>query len=175
MKPEKIKKAPTGDVLKYGEAAGVWWENSNHGGEDAYKMFQFKLKDLGVPLNKDTKVLEVGSGNAMHLNALRDHGVDVVGVDARPRGESGPQVAARVEQLPFQDEAFDVVVGIAVFDTDVYNQDQAMMFKDVARVLKKGGVFIASAGSIDTGVVPKNLQEVTERSWRGFERVYKKV
>ncbi len=174
MSIERHRKVPTGDVRRYGDAGGGWWENLNHGGDSAYEMFKFKLKQEGMILTKDTKVLEIGSGNGDHLKGLHDNGVDIVGVDARPRGESGPQVAARVEQLPFANDSFDVVIGIAVFDTDVYAQDQAMMFEDIARVLKPGGILIASAGSIDSGVVPKTLREVTERGARLFERVYKK-
>ena len=59
--------------------------------------FEHRLGKLGIEI-KDSKVLEIGSGNSVFLNHLRKKGVDVIGVDARPRGktEGLPVVAARI-------------------------------------------------------------------------------
>lgn len=67
-----------------------------------------------------------------------------IGVDVRPHGtKESPQVIARIEQLPFPDNSFDVLISNQVFDPLVYHQDHALMMKEIVRVLKRGGIYIA--------------------------------
>ncbi len=78
------------------------------------------------------------------MDYLKRRGLDVVGVDTRPRGINDPkQVIARIEQLPFSSESFDVIFSIEIFDLRMYNQDQDLMTQEIVRVLKKGGLYIA--------------------------------
>jgi len=121
------------------------WEE---GVEDAatadgrFLSFERKLSELGIALSKDSKILEVGSGNNIFLQHLQDLGYDAVGLDARPRGDKAEKVVrARIERLPFRDNAFEFVISHAVFDADVYFQDQDEMAKEIVRVLKPGGVY----------------------------------
>jgi ubiquinone/menaquinone biosynthesis C-methylase UbiE len=103
------------------------------------------LEKHNVRLTPNAKVLEIGSGNSIFLNALQKEGYDAVGVDARPRGEKVEDVvAARIEQLPFKDESFELVVALSVFDSTVYKQNQQEMIREIARVLKHGGVVYAA-------------------------------
>ena len=122
--------------------------------------FEHRLGKLGIEI-KDSKVLEIGSGNSVFLNHLRKKGVDVIGVDARPRGktEGLPVVAARIEQLPFPDETFGVVLSNAVFDDSVYNQDYYLMMEEICRVLKHGGVYAATLNRTEESV--ENLKLIS--------------
>lgn len=107
-----------------------------------YEEVKLILQEFGVDL-KNVKVLEIGSGNAVFLDYLQEHGVNAVGVDARPRGEKkSPQVIARIEQLPFENEQFDVILSRTVFDDRFYDQDHHLMMQEIARVLKHGGMYI---------------------------------
>lgn len=99
----------------------------------------------GIELNQHSKILELGSGLGIFVNYLRKNGYDAVGVDARPRGEIKDSiVAARIEQLPFKNDSFDIIIANGVFDGYVYNQDQTLMVKEIGRVLKPAGIYAAS-------------------------------
>src|SRR3990167_7697223 len=106
---------------------------------------EMMLKDRGVDLKK-AKVLELGSGNGFFLDYMISQGVDAVGLVIRPRseGSKSSQVIARIEQLPFADESFDVVYSQQIFDSKVYDQNQTMMFREIFRVLKHGGIYFGA-------------------------------
>lgn len=120
------------------------WEDS--GKKYEQHMWEFAreyLSQLGVSITTETKVLEIGSGRGFALEAMRDAGIDAVGIDKRPRVETpGMYVAARIEALPFQDETFDLVYGNNVFDSTVYDSDQQEMYTEILRVLRSGGVLL---------------------------------
>ena len=104
------------------------------------KLIKHILHEHGLSIGKRAHVLEVGSGLGLLLQEMRAAGINSVGVDARPRGEEKRLIGARIEQLPFGDALFDLVLSNAVFDANVYDQDQAAMLLEIARVLKIGGV-----------------------------------
>lgn len=116
--------------------------------EDAeffYKYFQEILRKHGLDLAKNVKVLEIGSRSAVFLDFLTRRGVNAVGVDVQPnRNKESPQVLARIEQLPFEGGSFDVVLSNAVFDAGIYDQYQSFMKKEIARVLKHGGIYLGN-------------------------------
>lgn len=123
------------------------WQDDIKFVEDAeflYKLFQMALKECGLDLTKNVKVLEIGSGNNIFLNYAQKQGVDIVGVEASPRGGGSSLVIARAEQLPFKDGTFDVVLSSAVFDTRSYDQYQDIMLAEISRVLKHKGVYLGN-------------------------------
>ncbi len=92
---------------------------------------------------KKAKILELGSGKALFLQYAKNNGINAIGVDIEPRGDfKGSQVIARIEQLPFPDESFDIIYSSFVFDSGVYDQDQSLMMKEAHRVLKKDGIYV---------------------------------
>ncbi len=111
--------------------------------ESRFDTFKFVLEDIGIHLTPNSKILEVGTGSGDFISHLRQNGLDAFGVDFRPRGETDGVVAARIEQLPFKDNEFDIVTSTAIFDKGFYIQNQTQMIKDIARVLKQGGVYLA--------------------------------
>lgn len=147
-------------------------------GEEEVEVFYENTKDIllkhGLDITKKVKVLEIGSGNAILLNYFRNKGVDAVGVDARPRGGGTSQVLARIEQLPFKDNQFDVVLSFgSVFDDSIYAQDQNMMMEEINRVLKSGGFYL------DSGFGKKKFKPIVDFTLispksENFRYLYKK-
>ncbi len=116
----------------------------------------------------------MGSGNSVFLDYLKKEGVNAFGVDARPRGnKESPQVLARIEQLPFPNESFDVIFSSAVFDSTVYTQDQQLMLEEIKRVLKHGGIYVRT--DTETSLLPpKGLNLIKDNSIYQLETVYQK-
>ncbi len=117
--------------------------------EDAELIFviiQETLKKFKLDLIKGMKVLEIGSGNATLLDLLKKHGVDILGVDAEPRPSKNENkiplsISGYIENLPFSNNSFNIIIANAVFDPTLHNQDQRLMMTEIARVLKPGGMF----------------------------------
>lgn len=146
------------------------WEDRINSPQNAAKEFRamhFYLKESGFELNSSTRILEIGSGTGVFAKHLTDQGYDVVAVDARPRGEEGIQVARlRVEDLPFderdENQRFDLIVGLSVFDDTVYNQNHVKMLEEVARVLEVGGRAYFSPVHIGIAQLTESLPDSLE-------------
>lgn len=100
---------------------------------------------------KGKKVLDFGCGTGIYAKILRKQGAVVKGFDisdamlAIARTEN-PGMDLRIGsgyRIPFK-EKFDVVVAALVID---YLEDWNRVFREVRRVLKKGGSFIFSVGN----------------------------
>ncbi len=126
--PEKFPRMIRRDLLDIVKG----WEDGGGHQEDAYHSFINVLKRNGITLDQNTKVLELASGDSKFLDNLRSHDVNAIGVDVRPRGRNkSPQVIARIEQLPFPDESFEVIISSSVFDAQVYDQNQKLMTEEI--------------------------------------------
>ena len=156
METPKFSSDPRLDDTKYSKVKN--WEEGieDESSADAMLyMLKSGLKENGIDLNQHSKILEVGSGLGIFTEYLRKNGYNAVGVDARPRGAVRDGiVAARIEQLPFQNNTFDIVLANGVFDTNVYEQDQTLMVQELGRILRVDGVYV-STGPWD----PKNGYE----------------
>ncbi len=98
------------------------------------------------------EVLEVGCGTGFFSEVFIESGVNLHGIDISPElltktrerclpaGQAGSGRAdflvADVETLPFKDATFDAAVGIRV----LHHLDMEPSFREITRVLKKGGV-----------------------------------
>ena len=169
---EKFPSDPRKRSAKYGSET---WEEVTKTEERAEKDLDFLegvLKSVNFELKEDSKVLDVGSGKGLFMEAAKKRGMNIVGVDARPRGPgTEPQVAARIEQLPFADATFDLALSTGIFDKDVYLQDQKTMLEEIARVLKPGGIYIGSGAGREAGP-PKGFRKLIPG---GAFWVYKKT
>ena len=102
------------------------------------------------------KALDVGCGEGRFCRMLKDHGIDVTGVDPTPplieaaceRDAHGTFLEARAEHLPFGDEAFDLVISyLSLIDIP----DIQAAIAEMARVLSPGGtLLIANLNSFNT-------------------------
>ena len=105
---------------------------------------------IGVVEGK--RVLDLGCGDGLLTAALAERGARTVGIDidrsmlraAVARTDPGQReparfVEGRLEQLPFRDAMFDVVVAVTVL---CLLSDQAIAVREAARVLRPGGRLI---------------------------------
>lgn len=125
------------------------WDPQAYGREGA---FVHKLAEGVVQwLNPQPgeRILDLGCGDGQLSTSLAESGAQVVGVDAsaamvesaRARGVAVEHAPA--EQLPFPDACFDAVFSNAALH---WVQGQDAMMREVHRVLRPGGRFVAEMG-----------------------------
>lgn len=96
------------------------------------------------------RVLDLGCGTGQLAHRLRLMGARVVGCDfsrgmlaaARARDRRVAWIQADALHLPFAGAAFDAVVSTQAFH---WFPDQAAALREIARVLRPGGVFVLTA------------------------------
>ncbi|MBP9748503.1 MAG: class I SAM-dependent methyltransferase [Candidatus Pacebacteria bacterium] len=122
------------------------WDDITANEEEAaqqYHHIESSAQALGFKLT-NSKVLEIGSGKALLLDYAKKNGIDIIGLDVEHRGsKDSPQVTARIEQLPFPSETFDIIYSSFIFDPRFYDNDVGYIFDEIHRVLKDGGIYIA--------------------------------
>lgn len=128
------------------------------GNIDIYLFDQF-LKGRIEPTQT---ILDAGCGGGRNIVYFLRNGFDVFGVDSNPSSIQSVQIlakqlspavgadnfrVAKVEDLPFPDKMFDVVISSAVlhFADDETHFDR--MLDEMWRVLKDGGMFFARLAS----------------------------
>ncbi len=102
------------------------------------------------------KALDVGCGEGRFCRMLKPHGIEVTGIDptpaliaaARARDPECIYLEAAAERLPFDDNAFDLVVSyLSLIDIP----DMQAAITEMARVLTPGGtVLIANLNGFNT-------------------------
>jgi len=102
------------------------------------------------------KALDVGCGEGRFCRMLKQHAVDVTGMDpttalltvARTRDPQGTYLEGLAERLPFSDASFDLVVSyLSLIDIP----DIRAAIPEMARALKPGGsLLIANLNSFNT-------------------------
>lgn len=106
----------------------------------------------GSPRN----ALDVGCGEGRFCRKLSENGVEATGIDpthgliagARSKYAGGRYVLGRAEELPFDDQTFDLVVSYLSL-IDIADFERAI--SEMARVLKPGGaMLIANLTSFST-------------------------
>jgi len=90
----------------------------------------------------DLQILDVGCGTGLNMHYLAKYG-EVTGADLSPAGlsfarERGHErlVMAPIEQLPFDDNSFDLVTALDVME---HLDDDLAGFREIQRVLRPGG------------------------------------
>ena len=142
-------------------------------------------KLLGTPLPTFGRSLEIGAGTGYFtLNMLQDGIVreavatdispgmlDALQANARRIGVAVETVACDAEDLPFDDESFDLVLGHAVLH-HIPHLDRA--FAEFQRVLRPGGEFLFAGEPSQTGdriaAYPKRAALATAPLWRKLMR-----
>jgi len=130
-----------------------------------------------IPVARGARVLDVATGTGMVAAELvRRTGCDVVALDQsaamlgglRARLAADPVLAARIEplegeaeRLPFEDGAFDALTFTYLLR---YVEDPAATLRELARVVKPGGV----VGMVEFGVPPRRALRAL---WRLYARV----
>jgi ubiquinone/menaquinone biosynthesis C-methylase UbiE len=142
-------------------------------------------KLLGKPLPTFGRSLEIGAGTGYFtLNMLQDGVVreavatdisagmlEALQANARRVGVAVQTVACDAEDLPFEDDSFDLVLGHAVLH-HIPHLDRA--FSEFKRVLRPGGAFLFAGEPSQTGdriaAYPKRAALATAPLWRRLMR-----
>jgi ubiquinone/menaquinone biosynthesis C-methylase UbiE len=128
---------------------------------DAYRScFTYSRRRLDLLLERHLpqrgaglRLLDLGCGTGHHLARWRQRGFMVTGVDgstemlaqARANNPGVELQQADVEALPFADGSFDVVLCLEVLR---YLPGSARCIQEMARVLKPGGICLATAAPV---------------------------
>jgi len=124
---------------------------------------------------KAKKILDLGCGAGIYARLMTKKGAKVKGVDISPEmlaiaKKENPKLDLRlasIYKIPFK-EKFDIVVAPLVLD---YIVDWDKAFKQINKVLKKGGYFIFSAGNPVSEITKKTSKS---KPWiREFEDYFK--
>lgn len=125
------------------------WRMSSKGKRAEF--FLDVLRNQGVPINGDTKVLDLGCGAGKLVQAARERGYDFYGCGLGLRDAHTNADSALVDQgvlrdidrepyhLPFDDRTFDIVISDQVFE---HVMDYPTTLREIHRVLKPGGAFL---------------------------------
>jgi len=131
-------------------------------GEDGDFGRQYVLDPTMLPralAQSPKKALDVGCGEGRFCRMLRQHGVEVTGIDptskliasARARDAGGIYIEAPAERLPLPDESVDLVVS---YLTLIDIPDIQAGIREMERVLKPGGaLLIANLNGFNTACV----------------------
>jgi ubiquinone/menaquinone biosynthesis C-methylase UbiE len=130
------------------------------------------------------RILDLGCGTGMLLAELSAQGRFLVGVDvslkmlrvARGRAKGAALVQADADFLPFADGSFEAVVSVTLLQN---MPDPAGTVREVARVLKPGGVAILtslkhkhSKGELERWVREAGMEPVVSGEMKGGEDIY---
>jgi SAM-dependent methyltransferase len=106
---------------------------------------------IGFTPSADTRILDFGCGAGERVDEFRQRGYAAFGCDvmlpARPVGRLADHmrdsvirpIAPRPYRIPFDDESFDLVFSVTVFE---HVQDYDSALAEIRRVLKPGGIAV---------------------------------
>ena len=145
-----------------------------------------------MDLQPGMRVLDLGCGRGRHLHALYWHDVplDVVGIDLshgevkaafdgffqlpppEPFSElrSATTSAADAARLPFKNQSFDRIICSEVLE---HVPDPDLVLAEIERILKPGGLFIASVPRYWPEKICWNLSEAYPNTPGGHVRIFK--
>lgn len=95
------------------------------------------LYDIADLAKNGKRVVDIGCGYGKNKKRVEDAGGIWVGVE--PFEGGAHTVVGSAENLPFEDESFDIALMTSVME---HVQDVGASFKEISRVLKKGGLFV---------------------------------
>jgi|GEM_PF-3534246 len=151
--------------------------------ESFYREFNIKEHDLNkemtpkeIPLLKQlippgSKVLESGCGTGRLLLALKEAGYDISGYDLLPENvdevlKEDPEADVSVDDwyhTKYPDKSFNAVYSLGRNILHEYSlPGQFQLFREVARVLKKGGKFIFDIPNREIGMYAENIRAYKE-------------
>jgi len=129
---------------------GEWYHKHRGKGKNFFNSYVEMPTTLSFLKNvKGKKVLDIGCGSGIYAKILKRRGAKVTGVDisktllriAEKEVKGVDFHYASIHKLPFKKNSFDIALSALMLNY-VGNWDKA--FKEVNRVLKKGGVYVFS-------------------------------
>lgn len=99
------------------------------------------LEEVLDKYDKSCKILDAGCGEGVLVEKFNELGYDIVGIDLNYSSNLVRQ--GNVLEMDFGDDTFDIVLLLDVIEHVNY-QEQEKVLTEIKRVLKRGGVLIAS-------------------------------
>ncbi|MGR3434711.1 MAG: class I SAM-dependent methyltransferase [Shimia sp.] len=159
------------------DTADLHWNDHWAGGGDAkWHEAEADVQRWAQTLAPGARILDLGAGVGRHALALAGQGFEATALDAASEGvaaieAANPDVAAvvgRMDDLPFEDAAFDHIVSWNV----IYHGDETVLLDTIAecrRVLKTGGTFLLTMLSKRRLVVDREkmpgAKEISRNTW----------
>ncbi|MCW6037307.1 class I SAM-dependent methyltransferase [Spirulina subsalsa FACHB-351] len=138
----------------------------------------FRLKKVVKNISKNSTLLDIGCGtSATFLKSISSHIKQGVGVDFKVNPieiNNIKTIQIKLDdQLPFQDESFEVVTMLAVLEHIEYEQE---ILKEIKRILKPNGKLILTVPSVWSKPILEflayQLKIVSEAEIRDHKRYY---
>lgn len=128
---------------------------------------------FGKFLKSGDKVLDLGCGNGRFYDSFIKNGVFYTGVDnsenlieiAKKKHSEGEFTLASALNLPFNDEEFNAVYGIAILHHIPSESMRRMFMEEAKRVLKKGGCLVLTVWDLNE----KKEQEEKKKKFNIFD------
>ena len=141
IKKEYIKDYYENEAPKYNYTHGAGMLGAQISIDRYYHSFLKKY------INKNSKVLEVGCGTGVFTEVIKKLSNNIIATDisknmlleAKKRNPDVEFKEADIENLPFKDQEFDLVIAINSFS---YVPKKNKGIKEIQRVLKKNGKFL---------------------------------
>lgn len=156
--------------IEYYDAEAAVYDETRYSTTEGRRVDLFQKKILANYLNElpvEAKVLELGCGTGRFIPHLIHKGYQLTAIDnsqkmlEKARERIHVEVKAPVEilqteanSIPFDDDSFDAVYSILVINLI---QDYQMTFKEVARVVKPGGLFIFNVPNLNSIYFPAGI------------------
>jgi ubiquinone/menaquinone biosynthesis C-methylase UbiE len=115
-----------------------------------YNVVQGILDNLGLnPLSSKDQILDVGCGDGTLMKYLTNKGLDIKGVEIFSRKEhKGLDIKiCDAHNMPFDDETFNITLSTAIYDPEMYNQDNDKLVKEIMRVTRAPGLYLINDGN----------------------------
>ena len=130
-----------------------------------HKIAKKKIKSA----NKAGRILDVGCGN-YPLFLLNTNFLEKYGLDKIPQNKPDENIIKQgitlinsnfeeVEKFPFEDDYFDVVTMLAVFE-HIIPENLVKLHKEIYRVLKQGGIYIITTPAFWTDYLLRTLAKL---------------
>lgn len=110
-----------------------------------------RLREMGITPNalRGKEVLDIGAGDANFARIAKAKGIHVTSLEKYPEYSYPdglptdiPYIVGSAEQMPFDDQSFDVIISLAGPPSDVEHiADIERILQEAIRVLKPGGEF----------------------------------
>lgn len=153
------------ELTSRAEAAHFWFRG--------FRQFVTPLVDRAAAGRRDLRVLDCGCGTGYNLPGLarygRVYGMDLAAAGlALARAAGRPLLQADATRIPFASHRFDLVTS---FDVLQCVPDDEAAVREVARVLRPGGVFVGSVAALevlhgDHSVLSEEVRRYTRGSLR---------
>ncbi len=112
--------------------------------------FQISIQHIATFIKPKMKILDIGAGSGKYSQTISQHDVVMCAIEPAPlmistfkqRNPHIPVIQATIENIPKENNSFDMV--IAMGDVLSYAENTEQALREVYRILKPKGIFIAS-------------------------------